>query len=61
MYDNPTLEKFSTAEKMVHDVLANGTLHADAISDIARTCNLSEFQVNIALQLLIFKNMIPPK
>jgi hypothetical protein len=58
MYDSITLEKLSAAEKLVLDVSAKGKIQSDDISDIARVCNLSDFQVNVAVQLLIFKNMI---
>jgi hypothetical protein len=51
--------QYLEAEKLVYQVLTNGSTQSDDIGNIAKLCNLTDFQVGVAMQLLQYKNMLP--
>jgi hypothetical protein len=53
------VQLYLEAEKLVYDVLSSGSVKPDDTDKIARICNLSDFQVGVAIQLLSYKNMLP--
>lgn len=55
------LQKLSSAEKLVLDVIADEIAEPSDISAIAAHCSLTKLQAEVALQLLMYKKLIPGK
>ncbi|WP_133253972.1 hypothetical protein [Paenibacillus xerothermodurans] len=54
-------KKLSIAEKRVFDAIANGDAPSQDVGKLADVCHLSDLQVNIALKLLTYKDLLPHK